>query len=650
MKTTISLKYKIIMCLLALLITGLFGMGDVFAAQTAPVVSVKIKEGESAEKAFTSLEDAWDYATGFDEETLPGTNVKVKSDSRKTNFAEITLYDNCVTSKTLTVPAGVTVKINMNGKTIDHQGTASTNAETDPGSVFVIDGARSTPGALILDGGTLPDTSVVTGGNAADKGGGICVNEYGELTLHDVTIKGNNANKRGGGVFLTSDGTGHGKMTVGGKVTIEGNKQGGAFSDGNLSGGSHDDLTIGGEDGIGMDVDGILSDPARPLSSSSDIAIAKLPREKVMRDPDRVLMTCFKNYKEYFVFRYKNIFNADYEKSGDYVVMVPEVKEPSIQNVSFTTPSGEDIEPVGKPEIEPANKTITVTLNTGDDLTNLIAQISTTQEVMIEAKDDDPVRLPLGRQDFDLYAGSFAPADYSGEAGRTFLLYGYDRDGSSHQNESEEWTVKARATKRTVTFDTMGGGALTNTFPDSIVVEKGKRFNDIQDPKGGLPKTAGTDFVAFPGRALEGWYFDKTLQRRVTGDEVINNSMTLYAKWNVREFPINYFMTGTPNNQENPAYFNVNSGNLTIKNPQGYENNPFNNGKLFIGWSYKDFHNRNVDIGNTLSPQIPSGSFINASTASLDYTPQYMTQQHNVVLDFGGAGEIENKNVMVEHG
>ena len=647
MKNTISLKHKIIMCLLALLITGLFGMGNVLA-QT-PVASVKIKEDETVEKAFTSLEDAWDYATGLDKETLPGTTVSVKDNSRRTNYAEITLYDNCTTNKTLTVPAGVTVKINLNGKTIDHQGnSAGTNTETDPGSVFNIEGERNAPGKLILDGESLTETDVIKGGNAADKGGGILVNEYGELALYDVKITGNTAKNRGGGVFLTSDGTGSGKMTVGGKVVIDGNVKGGAFSGDTLTGDSHDDLTIGGEDGIGMDVDGISADPARPLSSSSDIAIADLPREKVMRDPERVMMTCFKNYKDNFVFRYKNIFNADYKKSGDYVVMVPGVPEPSIQDVSFTTAGGEDIEPVGKPVVDTAAKTITVTLNTGDDLTNLIAQISTTQEVMIEAKDDDPVRLPLGRQDFGLYAGSFAPADYSGEAGRTFVLYGYDRDGSSHQNESEEWTVKVRATKRTVTFDTMGGGALTNTFPDSIVVEKGKRFNDIQDPKGGLPKTAGTDFVAFPGRALEGWYFDKTLQRRVTGEEVINNSMTLYAKWYVREFPINYFMTGTPNNQENPAYFNVNSGNFTIKNPQGYENNQFKDGKLFIGWSYKDFHNQKVGIGNTLSPQIPSGSFINASTASLDYTPQYMTQQHNVVLDFGGAAQ--NKNVMVEHG
>ncbi|MBR0384175.1 MAG: InlB B-repeat-containing protein, partial [Eubacteriaceae bacterium] len=526
---------------------------------------------------------------------------------------------------------------------IDHQGkSAGTNTETDPGSVFVIDGARSAPGALILDGGTLPDTSVVTGGNAADKGGGICVNEYGELTLHDVTIKGNNANKRGGGVFLTSDGTGHGKMTVGGKVTIEGNKQGGTFSDVALIGENADDLYIGGEDGPGMDVFGIENDSDYPMTTDSRIFVSHLPRERVMRDDNREMMGCFKNEREGYVFRYKNIYNVNPEKSGNYIIMVPEPSIlPQIQNVVFSTAEGEEIQPIGKPDINAANKTITIKLNTEDDLKFLYAEISTTQEVMIRAKDGDPGLLPAGRQDYGMYAGSFAAADYSGDAGRTFILYGFDKD-DKHPNETEEWTVKVQANKRKVTFDTMGGGALTDNTLNPVTVNVNTSLREVTNNTG--------EVIAFPGRVFDDWFFDKNSQRRVSGSELVKDNLTLYAGWIIRNYPILYdakTSSGPSDNPDNPDYFNVKSDNLTIDNPKDYSNHQFHNGRLFIGWEYNDLHNRTVLVGNTLSPTIPGGSFLNAAPYSQNYDSTYLDQQYNVILDFGGAAQ--NKNVMVEH-
>ena len=87
----------------------------------------------------------------------------------------------------LTVPAGKTVVLDLNGFTLNR---ALTGAVAN-GSVIVNNGTLA-----IMDGG---NTGVITGGNTTGNGGGILNN--GTVTLYGGKITGNHADGMGGGVF-----------------------------------------------------------------------------------------------------------------------------------------------------------------------------------------------------------------------------------------------------------------------------------------------------------------------------------------------------------------------------------------------------------------------------------------------------------------
>ena len=97
------------------------------------------------------------------------------------------------TDEALTVPAGKTVVLDLNGFILNR---ALTSAVAN-GSVMVVNGTLA-----IMDG---VGTGVITGGNTTGNGGGILNN--GTVTLYGGEISGNHADGLGGGVYNTATNT-----------------------------------------------------------------------------------------------------------------------------------------------------------------------------------------------------------------------------------------------------------------------------------------------------------------------------------------------------------------------------------------------------------------------------------------------------------
>ena len=89
---------------------------------------------------------------------------------------------------TITVPAGQSLKLDLNGKTLDR----AVSTVTENGSVIVVES-----GATLTLSDATNNTGTITGG-AAMNGGGIC--NYGTLTIENGTITGNKALDETGGL------------------------------------------------------------------------------------------------------------------------------------------------------------------------------------------------------------------------------------------------------------------------------------------------------------------------------------------------------------------------------------------------------------------------------------------------------------------
>ena len=129
----------------------------------------------------------------------------------------IKLTDNIRLTTTVTIPAGVTTQINLNGFIIDRGLTES----AANGQVFhVSKGAKLTLSGL---------RGVITGGYAEN--GGAILNE-GELTIYDITISGNHAAKNGGAIWNSGTLTLEGTPTLTDNSAVEG---GGLYNSQNAS-------------------------------------------------------------------------------------------------------------------------------------------------------------------------------------------------------------------------------------------------------------------------------------------------------------------------------------------------------------------------------------------------------------------------------
>ena len=93
---------------------------------------------------------------------------------------DVTLTDN------LTVPANATVTLDLNGFTLQGNGT---------GSVITVEGT------LFINDSSTSGAGEITGGNA-EYGGGIYIGEYGKVEMNGGKISNNQASQYGGGVYL----------------------------------------------------------------------------------------------------------------------------------------------------------------------------------------------------------------------------------------------------------------------------------------------------------------------------------------------------------------------------------------------------------------------------------------------------------------
>ena len=133
----------------------------------------------------------------------------------------------------LYIPSGKTLNLNLNGHTLSHKGTGT----SDDTVVFIvysggrlditgngkITGGRGlTGGGIYVNGGTV----VMNGGTiennyASDKGGGVYIDNGGTFALRKGSINNNTANGNGGGVYVKN-----GTFYFSSYSTIQGNTAG----------------------------------------------------------------------------------------------------------------------------------------------------------------------------------------------------------------------------------------------------------------------------------------------------------------------------------------------------------------------------------------------------------------------------------------
>lgn len=134
------------------------------------------------------------------------------------------IYDNACARN----GAGVSV---VNGSTFNmYGGTISKNRASDSTTIYGEGGGVYVDGSTFhMTGGEIKDNS------ASDRGGGVYVkNSTFKMTGGEITGNGNGKNRSGGGVYVAS--VGKSTFTVGGTVTITGNKHQGSTSNVYLNG------------------------------------------------------------------------------------------------------------------------------------------------------------------------------------------------------------------------------------------------------------------------------------------------------------------------------------------------------------------------------------------------------------------------------
>ena len=90
------------------------------------------------------------------------------------------------------------------------------------------------------------------------------------------------------------------------------------------------------------------------------------------------------------------------------------------------------------------------------------------------------------------------------------------------------------------------------------------------------------------GYTFKGWYSDREFDKKVT--EIKKGStgdLTLYAKWNAKEYDINYELDGGKNSSSNPESYTVESSSIVLSSPK-------KTGYSFAGWYSNDQYSKRV--------------------------------------------------------
>lgn len=137
------------------------------------------------------------------------------------------------------------------------------------------------------------------------------------------------------------------------------------------------------------------------------------------------------------------------------------------------------------------------------------------------------------------------------------------------------YAVWTPAVTYTVTYNDNGHG---KTKVDFVRVENKHKTDKPVDPEA----DAGYEFVD--------WYIEPECENKFDFDTEIEENWTLYAKWNAKEFAIDYVLDGGVNSKDNPSKYTIESETILLAAPVkvGYD---------FAGWFYdKNFSEKATQI------------------------------------------------------
>lgn len=137
------------------------------------------------------------------------------------------------------------------------------------------------------------------------------------------------------------------------------------------------------------------------------------------------------------------------------------------------------------------------------------------------------------------------------------------------------YAVWTPAVTYTVTYNDNGHG---KTKVDFVRVENKHKTDKPVDPEA----DAGYEFV--------NWYIEPECENKFDFDTEIEENWTLYAKWNAKEFAIDYVLDGGVNSNDNPSKYTIESETILLAAPVKVDYD-------FAGWFYdKNFSEKATQI------------------------------------------------------
>ena len=137
------------------------------------------------------------------------------------------------------------------------------------------------------------------------------------------------------------------------------------------------------------------------------------------------------------------------------------------------------------------------------------------------------------------------------------------------------YAVWTPAVTYTVTYNDNGHG---KTKVDFVRVENKHKTDKPVDPEA----DAGYEFV--------NWYIEPECENKFDFDTEIEENWTLYAKWNAKEFAIDYVLDGGVNSKDNPSKYTIESETILLAAPVKVDYD-------FAGWFYdKNFSEKATQI------------------------------------------------------
>ena len=124
----------------------------------------------------------------------------------------------------------------------------------------------------------------------------------------------------------------------------------------------------------------------------------------------------------------------------------------------------------------------------------------------------------------------------------------------------------------TVTFNTMGGSAVSS--------QTVKNNKPAEQPT--APTKNGYTFIA--------WYTEEGYTNEWDFSTIVTENVTLYAKYNLVNYTINYYLDGGINNNENPTEYTIETNTIKLKEPT-------KEGFAFGGWyTEESYTNERTEI------------------------------------------------------